>query len=184
MLLLPHPLLFAEPQLFAEEKNLAGQTLALKGQGSVYYAGLFHVYDAALYLPPQSPPRQALDNTLARCLVLHYRISLSRQQFIEAATAVLQRQIEDISPLMPRLRHLHAAYRDVQPGDRYALCYLPQSGTELRLNGRPLLRIEGEDFARAYFGIWLAEAAISEPLRAALLGDDGERLGTDGEESL
>jgi hypothetical protein len=155
--------------MFAHAKEWAGQTLTLKSQGSAYYAGLFHVYDAALYAPPQSTPQQVLDKDMPRCLILHYRINLSRQQFIEAGLGILQRQQSDIKALQSRLEHLHGAYRDVKAGDRYALCYLSSLGTQLLLNGQPLVQIEGEDFARAYFGIWLAEAAISEPLRETLL---------------
>ena len=40
------------------------------------------------------------------------------------------------------------------------------------LNGELLVSVEGDDFARAYFGIWLGEEPIAPPLREAVL--DGE----------
>jgi len=152
------------------ERDWSGEKLMLKGQGSAYYAGLFHIYDAALYLPAQTTPSQALDARTPRCLELHYHIDLSRQQFIAASSTVLQRQQNNLSPLETRIERLHAAYQDVKPGDRYSLCYAPQAGTELLLNTQPLLNIEGGDFATAYFSIWLGDAAISESLRKTLLG--------------
>jgi hypothetical protein len=51
------------------------------------------------------------------------------------------------------------------------LCHAPGRATRLLLNGQELSRIDGEDFAAAYFGIWLRDGAISEELRATLLGD-------------
>ena len=66
---------------------------------------------------------------------------------------------------------LNAAYRDVAAGDRYQLCHAPGADTRLSLNGEELIRIPGDDFAVAYFGIWLRDGAISEDLRSALLGD-------------
>jgi chalcone isomerase-like protein len=58
----------------------------------------------------------------------------------------------------------------VSPGDRYALTYVPDVGTELRLNEESLATIPGEDFAEAYFGIWLGDQPLDEGLRDKLLG--------------
>lgn len=62
-----------------------------------------------------------------------------------------------------------AAYHDVQPEDRYSLSYHPECGTELSLNGTPLVTIEGADFAAAYFGIRLGREPIDEELKKSLL---------------
>ena len=69
-----------------------------------------------------------------------------------------------------RLAKLNRAYVDVKPGDRYTLTYVPGKGTTLRLNGNPLVTVEGADFATAYFRIWLGEDPISPQLRDLLLG--------------
>lgn len=63
-----------------------------------------------------------------------------------------------------------AAGASGRAGDRGTLTYLPGRGTELTLNGRPLALIEGADFARAYFDIWLGPDPIDAGLRDALLG--------------
>jgi hypothetical protein len=52
---------------------------------------------------------------------------------------------------------------------RLEFSYLPGTGTELTLNGRRLALIEGADFARAYFAIWLGHRPLDEPLRDRLL---------------
>ena len=57
--------------------------------------------------------------------------------------------------LQSRIDNLAALYRDVKPGDRYALTYIPDEGTTLSLNGETLGSIPGDDFARAVFAIWL-----------------------------
>ncbi len=57
----------------------------------------------------------------------------------------------------------------MKPGDRYSLTYLPGEGTELAKNGVPLALVPGEDFARAYFGIWLGEDPLDRDLRDQLL---------------
>jgi hypothetical protein len=60
-------------------------------------------------------------------------------------------------------------YEDIEPGDRYALTYLPGVGTELARNGRRLGVIEGADFSSALFAIWLGERALDDSLRRQLL---------------
>ena len=64
---------------------------------------------------------------------------------------------------------IDALYQDVEPGDRYALTYVPGAGTELAKNGEPLGVIPGADFASAYFAIWLGDDPIDASLRDQLL---------------
>jgi len=72
--------------------------------------------------------------------------------------------------LQARIERLAAMYRDVEPGDRYALTYLPGEGTRLSLNGEVLGLIPGDDFAVAVFSMWLGDHPIDETFRNALLG--------------
>ena len=58
---------------------------------------------------------------------------------------------------------------DVKPGDAYTLTHVPGRGTALRLNGRLLVRLPGDDFAPAYFRIWLGEVPICPKVRDVLL---------------
>ena len=71
--------------------------------------------------------------------------------------------------LRPRLDRINTLYRDVKPGDRYSLTYVPGVGTELALNGSPLGVIDGADFGAAYFRIWLGDHSIDARLRDQLL---------------
>lgn len=156
---------------FAPAVLLGGERLAMRGSGTAYYARLFRVYDAALYAPAASRSRDLVAGTAPRCLLIEYRRPVSRDVIATAADTVLQRQAVAIGPLQARLERLNAAYRDVGAGDRYQLCHAPGADTRLSLNGEELIRIPGDDFAVAYFGIWLRDGALSEDLRSALLGD-------------
>jgi hypothetical protein len=62
-----------------------------------------------------------------------------------------------------------ALYQDVKPEDRYAITYQPDHGTELSLNGTVLGVIEGADFARALFSIWLGPEPVSKSLKSVLV---------------
>ncbi len=77
-----------------------------------------------------------------------------------AGPAAAEREIEGVAAL----------YEDVEPGDRYALTYLPGVGTELSRNGVPRGRVGGAAFAAALFAIWLGDHPIDGGLKADLLG--------------
>ena len=138
---------------------------------------LFKGYAAALYRRRCQQGTQALrlGESPVR-LELSYFWRIRAERFGETAEKILRRNLDvaEFGRLEPRLRRLHTAYRSVEPGDRYALTYIPGRGTELALNGRRLALIDGEDFARAYFGIWLGEQPIDERVRDFLLGEREE----------
>lgn len=144
--------------------------LKVFGTGLLRYRVVFRGYVAALYLPEGVPGERALDD-VPRRLELSYFWSIDGEDFGEAANQLLARSLgeRELEALKPKLERLHRAYRDVRPGDRYALTYVPDVGTELRLNDEQLVTIPGEDFARAYFGIWLGDEPLDEGLRDKLL---------------
>lgn len=161
----------ASRAVFDPALSLDGSRLALRGSGTAYYARIFRVYDAALYAPAGAPLSEIVAGHVPRCLLLEYRREVTRDLITTAAVTVLTRQGVAVPALQERLDRLHRAYRDVGAGDRYMLCHAPGRATRLLLNGQELTRIAGDDFAAAYFGIWLSDGAISEELRATLLED-------------
>jgi hypothetical protein len=156
---------------FAEEVEATGMPLRLAGAGLFRWKWVFKVYAVAHYVPREvERPDPTADQP--RRLEFNYLVDIGRDGFGKAADELLARNFpaEVLAPLRERLDRLHAAYVDVRPGDRYALTYLPGQGTELAYNGRRLALIEGADFARAYFAIWLGEVPIDAALRDRLLG--------------
>jgi hypothetical protein len=155
---------------FADRVSAGGEPLVLSGLGLLRYRVIFRGYVAALYLPEGTDPAQALRDVPKR-LEIEYFWSIGGQAIREAGEEILARNVppERLEALGPRLARIGALYRDVEPGDRYALTYVPGRGTELAKNGEPLGVIEGSDFAAAYFSIWLGQAPIDEPLREQLL---------------
>ena len=152
----------------------------LLGKGEVYYMGFIKVYDAALYANTQKSGQVVMDSETSRCLKLTYDVSLAVKDFVLGAETILARQHspEGIAKLRKEIDMLHAAYRDVQKGDSYYLCYdAPQRLTTLTLNDTELVAVPSKEFAEAYFGIWLgAVQPIDEKLRDRLLRGSGENL--------
>lgn len=151
------------------QRTEAGR-LRLAGTGVATYRVLFTVYAAALYVPPGTPSSQVLDDDTPRQLAIQYFYDISRDDLVRAANTVLSRQLDQSAreALAPAIRRFHALYKPVTEGDRYTMTYRPGHGTRLALNGRPLGSVPGAAFARAYFGIWLADGALSASLRSDL----------------
>jgi hypothetical protein len=147
--------------------------LKLNGVAVLKWAMLFDVYAGALYLPA-GVRGKAWSNDVAKRLELSYFREIEAKGFAEASDKILQ---DNLSPaeyqtLAKRLRAFYGFFQDVKPGDRYSINYLPEQGTELRLNEQLLGQVPGADFAVAYFGIWLGAEPISKDFRNRLLEND------------
>jgi hypothetical protein len=155
---------------FANRYPLQDTSLELRGSGLLRVMVFAKVYVAALYLPKDIDAKLALSDVPKR-LEVEYLRSIAGEDF---GPATLKKISENVDPqtyerLLPRIEYHNSLYQDVQPGDRYALTYIPAKGTELTLNGKPKGTVEGADFAAALFSIWLGPKPISESLKKELL---------------
>jgi hypothetical protein len=152
---------------FPARVRVAGHELVRHGAGVLRYKRLIPVYDAALYLPENAKQWEGQPKRLD----VVYRVNTEAARFTRAGDALLERNYSDkqLAPLRDRLARINAWYPDPRPGDRCVLAYTPGIGTELIFNGQSLGTIEGEDFARVYFSIWLGNQPACPRLRSALL---------------
>lgn len=162
--------LTVENVTFADSIQAGPATLPLHNAALLRYLKFIKAYVAALYLPEGVKPDKVLSDVPKR-LELHYLVPIKGPDFGKGAEPTLERNQTpaEMAQLRIRIDRLNAIYKDVKPGDRYALTYLPGRGTELALNGTPLTVIEGADFAAAYFGIWLGKTSIDDKLKRDLL---------------
>jgi hypothetical protein len=158
---------------FAPVVRAETRELALCGAGLLRWR-LLKGYAMALYLPACEDGVDPLDD-VAKHLELSTFWPIGAERFARTAGRILERSFapSELDALRGRLAEIDASWRDVRPGDRYALTYVPGRGTTLKLNGDELVTIPGADFARAYFGIWLGERSMDEDLRDALLSWQG-----------
>jgi hypothetical protein len=171
-------LLVLSPAAMAGARNCAGSDcfewkapgplgdLPLRGVAMFRYMRL-HVYSAALYTPPGADWRAS-----PKRLVIRYDRSIRKKDIVRAAEKNLKnRYPEKWETLRGRTDLLNEHYRNVSEDDEYVLTHAPGKGTGLYFNGRLEVTIPGDDFAEAYFGIWLSDRPISDEMRAALLGE-------------
>ncbi len=158
---------------FAEQYRSGDVAMELSCVGLLRYKLVIKAYVAALYLGDGVAGGDVLADVPKR-IELSYFWSIRGADFGKAGDHILAQNVdaETLAALRPRLDRINALYRDVRPGDRYALTYVPGRGTELALNGKRLGVIEGADFATAYFRIWLGNSPLDARLRQQLLACD------------
>ncbi len=163
-----------ENVVFDKQVMVGQQALEIKGAGVLRYLRFIKAYAGALYTQPGLTPETVLSDTPKR-LEIEYFHALKGKDFGPATYKGLSKNLDEaaIERLRPRIDYHNSLYVDVQPGDRYALTYVPGVGTELALNGRPIGIIEGADFAAAIFSLWLGENPYDRQFKNALLGLDG-----------
>jgi hypothetical protein len=155
---------------FDDRYTTAGTSLALRGTGLLRVMVFAKVYVGALYLPEDCPSTLALSDVPKRLEVEYFR-SIAGDDFGSATHKKISENVNSkaYDRLRSRIEYHNSLYQDVQPGDRYALTYIPGKGTELALNGEPKGVVEGADFAAALFSIWLGSKPISESMKKELL---------------
>lgn len=157
---------------FARQVQVDGRSLPLRGAGLLRYMIFIKAYVAALYLPEALRADDALGD-VTKHLEIEYFHAITAVDFAKATTASIERNSSLVTfrRLEPTITAFNALYRDVTPGDRYTLTYVPGTGTTLSWNGEPLGTIPGAEFAAGLFGIWLGPNPLDSDLKRLLLDD-------------
>jgi hypothetical protein len=155
---------------FAAQRTLSEDRLERKNQSVLTYLWA-DVYAAAFYAPAQASASQAFSRPLKQRLELYYFRKIGREDVIKAAWTTLNRQHSPttLERLRGALDALHDRFQDIQPGDRYALNFAPESGLSLERNGEIAFTSQDPELAKTYLGIWLAPNGLSDTLRNQLL---------------
>ncbi|HSP57082.1 MAG TPA: chalcone isomerase family protein [Halomonas sp.] len=145
------------------------QTFTLIGHGLFEYM-IWDAY-AGAYYQAEATPEPAPLSDVPRHLELAYFHGIDAEDFAEATRDTVRDNLDPTgyARLEAALEDFNGHYRDVVPGDRYALSW---DGEQLRLALNDETLYQGDDLAlaNALFGIWLGEKPLGESFRDALLG--------------
>lgn len=159
----------AEDPLPAEIAQALPQA-RLQGQGLYRHFG-FRIYRARLWTQPGFQPGAYVQHPFA--LELIYARTLDGSAIAERSLAEMQRAapVQD-AQAQDWLTFMRRAFPDVAEGDRLSGIHQPLGTTRFLHNGRPTAALQDADFARRFFGIWLAPHTSAPALRRELLGED------------
>jgi hypothetical protein len=136
--------------------------LQLQGQGRMTFWG-FDVYDARLYVADQRGQSGfALD--------LNYLRSLKGADITKSTIDEMQRLGVSEASRNAWGKKLDGIFPNVVSGSSLTAIHVPGRGTVFLHNGKPAGEIAGDDFAKAFFSIWLDPKTAAPKLRTALIG--------------
>jgi hypothetical protein len=157
--------------------TLAGSNTALQLNGAGIRKKFFvSVYVGALYLPDKTADTEAIIITEAPTAVdmhiLHSEISKDKITggWEDGLSANLDQA--ELEALRPRLDEFNKLFRSVRKGEIIRIAYLPDQGTEVRINDEWRGVVPGNDFFRALLKVWLGDKPVSKSLKQAMLGQD------------
>ena len=158
---------------FPNSVTVAGERLSLNGLG-IREATVFNVdvYVAALYVATRARTADALLD-LTHPIVLHLRFvrDVDQDTMNEALVQGFTRNAGgNRAALQARIDQLQRWVPNLTEGMNMVFTWLPGTGLQMKVDGRVLGTIPGDDFASVFFRIWLGPQPPNRGLRTGLLG--------------
>jgi len=157
-----------------DQVSVDATKLVLNGMG-VREATVFNVnvYVAGLYLLKRSSDGEKIAAAEEpKQMRIQFVRDVSKSDMAEAIQKGFVRATGDgYGALKARVERLMAALPEFKSGDRFTITYRPGSGVELKSNSASTT-IEGADFARGLFLIWLGKHPPNAGLKKGLLGGE------------
>jgi hypothetical protein len=157
----------------AETIEVGGEKLVLNGLG-LREATVFqlNVYVGALYLKAPSSDGNAVANAdEVKLIRLSFLRDVTKGDMRKAITDGFKSSSGDEWPaLEARAQKFFELLPAFEQGQSLTLWYAPGKGVQVKAPGKGSGTIEGFDFARALFRVWLGEHPPSAALKKGLLG--------------
>jgi hypothetical protein len=109
------------------------------------------------------------------CVAMHFLYKqVSKEKITDAWEEGLAANLTttEMQALQAQLEKFNTLFRDMHKGEVIRICYLPGTGTEVRINGERRGNVEGETFFHALLAIWLGAHPVSSDLKQGMLGID------------
>lgn len=158
----------------SESTSLKGEAMVLNGAGvrSKYFMDL---YVGSLFLPSKETNAQhIIDSDQEMMIQLDIISSLITSDKMTSAMndgfkKSLKRIAEDVSSEVKEFKNVFK--EEINKGDNFQFLYLPRTGVEVYKNKQLLTTIEGLQFKRALFGIWLGSEPADKKLKQKMIGN-------------
>jgi hypothetical protein len=158
---------------FDERVRIADTELTLTGAG-LRQRFIFDVYAMGLYV--RDAKADPVMQPGAKRIAIHMLRNVDADTFAQALVDGMrpnhdEATMQALAPRIAELNALMAQMKEAKKGMAITLDWLPGSGTQMTVNGKPGgAPIAGEDFYRALLRIWLGPKPVQDDLKKALLG--------------
>lgn len=154
----------------ADSVSVGGQSLVLNGMGlrEKYF---IDVYVGGLYLPAKTTDgAKAIADDVPKRLVMHFVYSsVPAEKMVETYEEGFA-NVADREALADRVKRLESMMVDMTTGDVVEFDYVPGTGTTVRVKGQEKGVIEGADFMKGLWTVYLGASPPTAALKKGLLG--------------
>lgn len=150
--------------------TVGGQSLVLNGMGlrEKYF---IDVYVGGLYLPTKTTDaNKAIDSDVAKRIVMHFVYSSVPADKVRETFAEGFAGVPGAAAMAPKVEQLNGWMVDLTTGDEVVLDYVPGTGTTIKVKGATKGTIDGADFMKALWGVYLGANPPTAKLKSGLLG--------------
>jgi hypothetical protein len=154
---------------FSDQAQVNGTSLTLNGLGLRQATMLkVNVYVAGLYVAkPSNDASVILGSNTAKELAIQFLRNVSASDLNKAWEEGFNKQL---SAFKDHLTMLEGWMTDMKTGQRLVFIHKPGAGVQVDVNGIVKGTIKGDDFAKAFFSIWLGANPPNPALKVGLLG--------------
>lgn len=153
--------------------NFQGQSLELNGAG-VREKLWIDLYAGGLYLKQRSSDASAIMSADEPMSIKLHIVSklISSEKMIEAVNEGFENSTSgNTKPLASEIEKFKSFFmEEITKNDVFDIVYVPSKGVMAYKNNKELGTIEGMDFKKALFGIWLSNNPADDDLKEAMLG--------------
>ncbi len=144
--------------------------LELQGAGLLRKGFFFKIYVGALYLAETNHIANLFSDVPKR-IDIHYFHHTPKKHMIRVAEKTLRKNLtaEQYEAFLPKIEKLHQAYLNGKKGAVASLVYEPGKGLTYSFKRKIVITIPGDNFANAYFKIWLGDRPSSKTIKKAML---------------
>jgi hypothetical protein len=148
--------------------TVEGETLLLNGAG-LREKMWIDLYVGSLYLPAKSSnAKEIMDSKDAAAMKLDI---VSGMITSEKMISAVNEGFENTAHLKDKIDKFKSFFKDpIKKGDTFIIANIPGEGVVVLKNGVKKGVIEGHDFKKALFGIWLGSKPADDDLKEGMLG--------------
>ncbi len=152
------------------------QTISLNG-GGIRKKLFFKLYVGGLYLANKSGDAKAIINA-DEAMAVKLQITsgmISSENMSEAINEGFEKSTGgNVAPLKDKISKFVDTFKksEIVEGNVFDIVYVPGKGVEAYKNGTLQSTIEGLEFKKALFGIWLCDEPADDDLKEKMLGKD------------
>lgn len=150
-----------------------GQTLNLNGAG-VREKLWIDLYAGGLYLAKKSSDASAIVSANEPMSIKLHIVSklITSEKMMDAVNEGFQNSTGgNTKPLSAEIKKFQGFFmEEIKKNDVFDIVYIPAKGVVAYKNDKELGTIDGMDFKKALFGIWLSNRPADDDLKEAMLG--------------